>query len=398
MRGDPPGVTVLITDGEQRASLAVARALGRAGYSVFVCSRDGASLTGASRYVQADSAVADAMLAPAQFAEQVKALGGRLGIDLFFPMTEASILALLDSPLAGSRSVPFPDLTRFSAISDKSRVLKAARSLGLAVPDQFEAADKTEAIGLKDELRFPLVIKPARSVNVTGPRAKWGVSFVEDRDQFIGLIDSLPSEAYPILCQRRIIGPGVGVFLLIWNDQVIASSAHRRIREKPPSGGISVYRESIHVDPGLIEQSRLLLDQFEWQGVAMVEYKIDSATGDPYLMEVNGRFWGSLQLAIDSGVNFPVLLARLAMGEHPEPVQEYRAGIRSRWWWGDVDHLLARLRKTDKQLALPADAPGRFATLLHFLTLWRPGDHNEILRWNDPLPFVRETVQWFRQR
>ena len=68
---------------------------------------------------------------------------------------------------------------------------------------------------------------------------------------------------------------------------------------------MSVYRESVAADPDLVRRSRALLDAFGWCGVAMVEYKLDERTGTPYLMEVNGRFWGSLQLAIDAGVDFP---------------------------------------------------------------------------------------------
>ena len=111
--------------------------------------------------------------------------------------------------------------------------------------------------------------------------------------------------AYPLLVQQRVVGPGVGIFLLVWHGQTLATFAHRRIREKPPAGGVSVYREGIAADPELVRRSRALLDAFGWCGVAMVEYKIDARTSTPYLMEVNGRFWGSLQLAIDSGSTSP---------------------------------------------------------------------------------------------
>ena len=43
-------------------------------------------------------------------------------------------------------------------------------------------------------------------------------------------------------------------------------------------------------------------------GVAMVEYRYDPASRRYVFMEINGRFWGSLQLAIDAGVDFPALL------------------------------------------------------------------------------------------
>jgi predicted ATP-grasp superfamily ATP-dependent carboligase len=201
-----------------------------------------------------------------------------------------------------------------------------------------------------------------------------------------------------LLLQQRIVGPGVGIFLLRWGGEPVATFAHRRIREKPPSGGVSVYRESIAADPKLVASSLALLSRFAWEGVAMVEYKLDAATGVPYLMEINGRFWGSLQLAVDAGVNFPGLLVSLALGEHPTPVTAYHVGVRSRWWLGDLDQLLARLRHSTRELALPPGSPGRARALTDFLTLWRPGDRNEIFRWSDPMPAVRETVEWMQGR
>src|SRR6185437_2235374 len=184
--------------------------------------------------------------------------------------------------------------------------------------------------------------------------------------------------------------------VLVWDGKIVAQFAHRRIREKPPAGGISVYRESVAVDEELLRMSLALLAEFEWRGVAMVEYKVDESTGQPYLMEINGRFWGSLQLAIDSGVDFPILLMAAATGQEVEPVSRFRTGVRSRWFWGDVDHLLTRLRRSDAELSLPTGTPSRWSAMKAFLAR-HPGDVSEIRRRGDMRPFLRETVQWFRQ-
>src|SRR5581483_9187887 len=106
----------------------------------------------------------------------------------------------------------------------------------------------------------------------------------------------------------------------------------------------------------------------------------------------------SLQLAVDAGVDFPALLVSLALGRRPEPVLSYRVGVRSRWWLGDLDHLLARLRHSPSDLALPPGSPGRLRAALDFLTLWRPGDRSEIFRWSDPRPGLREALQWLQGR
>jgi hypothetical protein len=128
----------------------------------------------------------------------------------------------------------------------------------------------------------------------------------------------------------------------------------------------------------------------------MVEYKQDRRTGRHYLMEINPRFWGSLQLAIDSGVDFPWYLYELIEGVSVTPISRWEVGQRSRWCWGEVDHLLTRLRHRPETLDLPADAQGLFATALQILTPWRPRQKSDVFRWADPLPAWRETVDWLR--
>src|SRR2546430_8599658 len=81
-----------------------------------------------------------------------------------------------------------------------------------------------------------------------------------------------------------------------------------------------------------------ILDHVGWHGAAMVEFKV-RADGRPYLMEINPRFWGSLQLAIDAGVDFPWLAYQLAAGLTPDSVEGYRIGVRNRWLLGDLDHV-----------------------------------------------------------
>jgi predicted ATP-grasp superfamily ATP-dependent carboligase len=200
-----------------------------------------------------------------------------------------------------------------------------------------------------------------------------------------------------VLLQQRVIGPGVGVFLLLWDGELVATFAHRRLREKPPSGGVSVYRESIVVEQSLVDRSLALLEKLGWRGVAMIEFKIDEATGTPFIMEINGRFWGSLQLAIDAGVDFPSLLLARARGEQVFAPSTYKVGIRSRWEWGGIDYVLARLRHSDRKLSLPHGAPSRVRAILGGLVPWRPGDRLEVFRLNDLAPFLRETAQYFRR-
>jgi predicted ATP-grasp superfamily ATP-dependent carboligase len=391
---------VLVTDGTQRSALAVVRSLGLAGHTVFVCAPRVPSLAGSSRYSFSESAVASALDEPEQFVSEVSHLIERWRIDTLIPITEASLLALLPERESLGVQIPWPDADTFRAISDKKALLATAARLGIAVPQQLVLSSQAEAGALDAALlEYPLVIKPSRSVGEhEGQRVSLGVRHVAGADALRANLSELGEAAYPLLLQQRIVGPGTGIFLLIWNGKVLATFAHARLREKPPSGGVSVYSESVPADAELVERSRALLEQMHWCGVAMVEFKRDASTGTPYLMEVNGRFWGSLQLAIDAGVDFPALLVAAASGETVAATTEYRVGSRMRWWWGDVDHLLLRWRRDAAALALPPGAPSRWRATLDFLTFWHPHDRNEVFRLKDPRPFFRETIEWLHRR
>lgn len=398
MLNDADRRNILVTDGEQRATLAVVRSLGAQGHYIHVCSSRTKSLAGASRFAHSEQLVASALTDPDRFVDDVYSIVRRHGIDTVIPMTEPALLALLPSrDRFANVMFPFADAATFAAISDKQTLLEAARRIGIAVPAQtvIENADAAASLDT-DAIKYPVVVKPARSVSTgTGARLKVSVRHAQSATELHAILGEMDDRAYPLLLQQRILGPGIGIFALIWDGELIAQFAHRRIREQPPSGGISVYRESVAIDPELLGASLALLREFAWQSVAMIEYKLDAHTGKAYLMEINGRFWGSLQLAIDSGVDFPRLLIEAATGLSPTPVTQYRTNVRSRWFWGDVDHLLARVRKSDAHLALPPGAPSRWTAAREFFAR-HPDDVSEILRRDDFRPFLRESIQWFQ--
>jgi len=396
------GRTILVTDGEQRAALAVVRSLGASGYRCIVATSSRPSIAGGSRFVERTVGVPDALKRPVEFADAIATLAALEHVDVVLPITEQSLLALLPiRALLGPSIIPFPDLYVFNSLTDKERLLADASSLGIAIPGQ-EVIRDVDSIASTEfhRLQYPVVIKPARSVGeLGGVRATFSVSYASNAVELERGIHALPQAAFPLLLQQRIVGPGIGIFLMIWDGELRAQFAHQRLSEKPPSGGISVYRESVPMDKTLRDQSVALLNHFGWRGVAMVEYKRDSATGQTYLMEVNGRFWGSLQLAIDSGVDFPRILVDCALGEPSTPIPSYRVGVRSRWWWGQIDHLAGRLRNSVNSDHLPPGtrSTGRACSDL-ILAPFRRGDYEEILRWSDPRPFLNETIRWIGGR
>lgn len=393
---------VLVTDGEQRSTLAVVRSLGRAGHHVVVCSGSRRPLAAASRYAASHHALPDPLSDVEGYRLSVSTLLREEAIDVLIPMTDAAASVLLElRKQLSDLEIPFPSEDVYRAISDKRALMAVASELGVPTPRQFVVESKSVARGAAAharELGEVVVLKPARSAVVAGNTlVSFGVRVVDLVEDLESALLDYPAEAYPILVQERIEGPGLGAFMLSRNGETVAAFAHRRIREKPPKGGVSVYRESVALREDLREYSERLLGHFGWSGAAMVEFKEEAETGTPYLMEINGRFWGSLQLAIDAGVDFPRLLLELTDRQKTESAVSsetvpYQIGVRTRWLWGDADHALAVLRGRGDQVG----GWSRVRSAIRPLVPWWPGDRFEVLRLGDPKPFLRESLDWVR--
>jgi predicted ATP-grasp superfamily ATP-dependent carboligase len=385
---------ILITDGDNRSALAATRSLGKAGHEVHVAGIATQTLASASRYCQQSQVYPDPASEPEGFLSAVRAICIESRIDILMPMTEVTTLLLTQhrQTLPAGIRLPFPDFDAVAAAADKSRVLEIAQAHGVPIPRTVVLHSALDGQLRSAEFSYPVVLKAARSRVWNGSRwISTSVSYADNPSDLIEKLRLMPAEIFPILAQERIEGPGVGVFVCFDSDSVIASFAHRRIREKPPSGGQSVLCESIAVDPTALEHAATLLRALRWRGVAMVEFKKDMRDGSLRLMEINGRFWGSLQLAIDAGVDFPLLLADLTRGVRPASTPTYRLGAQMRWLWGDVDSLMAMLTRSRQALKLPPAHPGRLRYLLRFLIPWRPGMKYEIERLSDPGPALLET-------
>lgn len=355
------------------------------------------SLAGGSHYATSEVLLPDPLEGTDRYSRAVAHVVAERGAGVLLPITEGSTLALLERrDLFPAVRIPTAGLETFRRAADKALVLALAPSVGIATPSQWTVSGADGIPDIPPE-QYPVVIKPSRSViGPDGSRRKVGVAYAESADELGRKIAGLGPDAGPLLIQTRIQGPGLGIFILRWGGEVLATFAHRRIREKPPSGGVSVLSESIAAPSDLMAKSTALLAALDWNGVAMVEYKQDSRTGQPYLMEINPRFWGSLQLAIDAGIDFPRYLVNVALGREIDPAPRWQVGLRSRWRWGEIDHLLTRLRRSRRELDLPADAPGVIRTAISVLAPWRPRTRSEVFRWSDPVPSFRETAAWIR--
>jgi predicted ATP-grasp superfamily ATP-dependent carboligase len=127
------------------------------------------------------------------------------------------------------------------------------------------------------------------------------------------------------------------------NGSVIACTGQVADAVWPPGMGVSSRARSVQVDPDLLGLVRRLLSMLGWFGLAQLQFV--AAPGEPpRLIDFNGRFYGSLALAVGAGVNLPAIWAALATGRTPPHSAHPRIGVRYVWLEGDVRRALVERR------------------------------------------------------
>lgn len=404
---------LLILDANQRPALAITRSLGEKGVPLVVADETGKTLAGSSKYCKERFIYLSPYTQTEKFLEELISESNKRNIKMIFPVTDITTYLLLKNRNKfEGLIIPFASFDAYEQLTNKWNLFQLAQKLGIPIPKTYfvnsypspstltstlhsfstlalTSASASFSSSTLSSLQFPIVIKPYRSrVLFNGGWISASVEYAQSIEEFEKIINKKEYlKNFPFLIQEYIKGEGRGIFVLYNHGRAIAFFAHRRLREKPPSGGVSVLCESIEVDPVLKQLSQKILDYVKWHGVAMVEFKV-SVDGTPYLMEVNARFWGSLQLAIDAGIDFPYLLYQMAIGKTPESIDCYKLGIKSRWLLGDLDHLYLKLRTN-------GPIKSKIKTFINFLNFFDKRTHYEINRFNDLSPFLFELKKYF---
>lgn len=383
---------VLILNANQRSALAVTRSLGRHGVPLITADETQAALAGCCRYSQKYHQHPSSLSQPEQFLLAITNLCKNESISIVIPMTEQTATLLLENQSRlPAISLPFTDIDTVNALADKCELMRLAESLHIPIPGTRHIEDPNNIPVKLTELSYPVVLKPGKSWLLY--ENKWIHTTVQIANSSSDATNIITSDnafrAHPFLLQEFIPGKGAGIFALYNKGKAMAFFAHRRLREKPPQGGVSVLSESTSVDPVLESYARKLLDHVNWHGVAMIEFRV-TPEGEPYLMEINTRFWGSLQLAIDAGIDFPWLLYQISCGEQITPIESYKTGKRLRWILGDLDSLYLTLR--DREFSFI----DKIRAILCFL-LPRPfKTRHEVNRFYDLSPFWWELKQYLK--
>ena len=373
---------------------------------------------------------------PAEAPEEAVAVllraARELFVDLIVPVTDEIILPLSEARahFAGVCRLALPDTRALATALDKRATLELAEGLDIPVPRTALVANIDEALAAAEDIGWPVVLKPQSSrvyraekdpkrtekdpkrtekdpkrtekdpkrtekdpkTGEQGKVAAFGVSYAADPETLRTQVGRLEGRS-GILVQEYCRGTGIGIELLMDRGRPLAAFQHRRVREVPITGGASSYRDSVPLDPVLLDHAVRLLGALDWTGLAMVEFKAGN-TGHA-LMEVNGRIWGSLPLAVKAGMDFPARLVDLCLNGSSSarvPLDTaYEVGVRSRNLELETVWIGSALRRGRRYPFL--EAPSRREALRVALRLLNPADGYDVLSRDDPRPGLAEIAQ-----
>jgi len=387
---EPGEYDILILDAALKQSLASARSLGRAGLRVALAEcvpLPQATLPAfRSRYCSRALVLPNLEKDAPAFIAALTRFVTEHSPRVILPSGDAtiSVLRAYREQLAGLGCVlALAPESALEIANDKYRTLALAQSLGISRPRSIRIHSVNELSAAVAEFGFPFVVKPTVSWTKGTVGRNIPVDVV-NQEEAREATERLLTVGCGVLAQEWVRGRREGVTLFVVADEPVASCGHVAHRTTPPLGGASVVRESVPVPPEILDASLRLVKAAGIQGICEVEFRRDEQNR-PLLMEMNARLAGTIENAVQSGVDFPLMIWRWATGLAVEPVTTYRYGVRTRWLHGDLRWLTANWGRVGRP-----DSVSHSSGIWDILSEFTRSHHYDYFDWHDLRPFMAE--------
>ncbi len=377
-------IEVLITDGNRRPSLAVARSLARQGVEFLAVSDTPHSLTQHSRHVRHCQIVASPGDEPDRFSEQILELVRQHQIKLVIPVLEESLLALdrRRAELETCTKLAAADSQALRQVLDKRINLAIARELDIDCARQFTLEDRSQVAEMIEQLGFPVVMKPPGSpYDRQLPNFPFKVLYARDAEQLNGYLDRYCQDGVYPMFQEFVAGQHRNLCCFAIDGEVVAMQEHYSLRALKGQG---VLRQIVSPHPENMRGARAMLKRLRWNGVAQFCSILDASKQRLCYMETNGRFWSSVAGSINAGWDFPWwVYEHFAHDRAPAPGPQ-KLGSRTCWHRGDLVALANYLAGGESPSQ--GQQPSKLRAMLNYLSGFSPDIHGDVFRWDDPLP------------
>jgi hypothetical protein len=393
--------TAIVLGVDTPIGLTVVRELGGHGVRVHGIGNSGRSIGAASRFCSSFS-----LRAPRQTpSEWLPAIIAETKAKALFAISETDLVQLAALPewIEGCRILT-PRADPLAIVLDKQQTLARAAALGIDVPLSW-LPQKEEIFAAKvAALTYPVVVKwpdPTRIVaklatnNLEFEKAE----FATNEAELMAILNRYaPLGEWPLV-QDYCPGVGLGQMLYMAGGKATLRFQHRRMHEWPPEGGVSTLcrAEPAEFHEDAMQQSEALLAAIGWEGPAMVEYRHDPATGRNRLMEINGRFWGSLPLAWHCGAHFAWEAYRRSILGETDLLLSPRASLRARYMIPETRRLL-RIIVSRCKITDPSFMPRPWRDFIDYVVGFvDPRMRYYVFKWHDPKPFLTDIFSVLRK-
>ncbi len=367
----------IVTYARNRIAYVSMRSLAKRGVKVTAADSVPLAMSYFSHYCSARFKYPAPFTEPRRFIQSiVKYTEGNSPCVLLPTHNEIFVLARHMDELEARVEIPIAPYESLVRVHLKDRLLDLAERSRVVTPATCLPESLREVHRLTADLKYPVMIKPRSGYG------NHGVEYVSSRSEllpkFLKTIRSLrllPNN-YPII-QEFIPGKKVAVIMLMNRGRPRAKYSYTHLRTLQQVGGTATLRTGI-VDPKAERSLERLLKHVHWHGLAQAEFVIEESTQEPFIIDVNPRFSGSIYQAICGGVDFPLLLYRMAVNGDIEPIKEGEIRCKTRWLWGDYCRLLREFMH----------GPSKLETLQEFFQFAEPDTFYDDLDRSDPMPFL----------
>lgn len=394
----------IILDGNLKSALAAVRSLSKHGISVSVGAERPTGMALHSRYATSRFVYPSPYTEREACVRAIKAEAVRLGgKPVVYAFSDATYLMLYQAreDLSEYMALVFPSDRSVGIAFDKAATYSLARVSGVPTIMTYAPETETEVERLAHTLRYPAVVKTRRSVSYHEGKGIFGSAiFVHTPEELVHTFMERKARCGELpIVQDLVVGEEYGVEMMALDGHAHAVVVHHRLRSLSPTGGASVLKETVSdsiLKSTMLTYAEKLVYTLGWSGPIMVEFKVDADSREPLLMEINGRFWGSLPLSIAAGVDMPYLYYLLARGEAlPQGLWTARDHVITRHFLGDCMHILRVF--FDRNLMRKSHYPRRWQACKDFCSVPR-GTMSDVWSFGDMLPTFYEIIDMLKKR
>lgn len=290
-------------------------------------------------------------------------------IDVIVPIAEIEVRFFIQHKAQiDCAIIPLPELEAFDIAINKLKLNSFCVANDIPVPHSVYVEDGIEKVSTLKNLRFPIIIKPLDA------EGGGGIVKFESHQGLEKHLQEHKIQTY--FLQEYVQGYDIDCSVLCDNGAILTHTIQKGFLEAD-----TPYQQQLGIaflkNDEVFNVVKALMKALQWNGIAHVDLRYDEADKTYKVLEINARFWGSLEGSRHVGVNFPKLCIDKTFGQAVDFVPyTYEPFLQ-------LKGIAKRIRQQPKHL-------------FDFNFIKRHTDFKQALK--DPKPMLFKTWYWLQRK